>query len=346
MEGTTGTMAVISPEHVGTDGLVGQGPTRRKVETSVAKWLLMVAALIAGGTIVLMVIFVFLEAIPLIQHSGFSWLWGKEWDVALQDAYSEELWKFGVLPLIVGTMLTTTGAVIMAGVIGMGASVFLAELGPKKIRGPVETMVRLLAGVPSVVFGLIGLTILVPWVQKTFVTDAVLLRYSDIPLDGSGLGVAIAVLTFMILPFFVTVATDSLRAVPQRYRDGGLAIGLSPWRTVTRIVIPAATPGITAGLVLAAARAIGEAIAISMVGGALAFIPRIGDGPIALLEPLRTMAAAIVENGETMNVAPIQSVLFALAALLLLGSLLLSVLARIVFARLQRRMGVVSDREI
>jgi phosphate transport system permease protein len=222
----------------------------------------------------------------------------------------------------------------------------LAELGPLWLRRPVEALVRLLAGIPSVVFGLIGLTVVVPWVQRTFVSDELMLRHSDVPLDGSGLGVAILVLTFMILPFFVTVATDSLRAVPSRYRDGGLALGLSPWRSVTRIVIPAATPGIVAGLVLAAARAIGEAIAISMVGGAIAFIPRIADGPVALLEPLRTMAAAIVENGETMNVEPIQAVLFALATLLLLASLGLSLFARVVFARLQRRMGVVSDRAI
>ncbi len=346
MGGTTGATALSHAEQVGMDGLVGDGPLRRKLETSIAKWLLLLASVIAASTVLLLIVFVVGQAIPLIQHSGFSWLWGMDWDVALQEAFSEEIWVFGVLPLIVGTLLTTTGAVIMAGVIGMGASVFLAELGPKRIRRPVETLVRLLAGVPSVVFGLIGLTVVVPWVQRTFISDELLLKYSDIPLDGSGLGVAIIVLTFMILPFFVTVATDSLRAVPQRYREGGLAIGLSPWRTVTRIVIPAATPGVTAGLVLAAARAIGEAIAISMVGGALAFIPKISDGPVMLLSPLRTMAAAIVENGETMNVAPIQSVLFALAAVLLLSSLSLSLLARVVFARLQRRMGVLSDREI
>ena len=159
---------------------------------------------------------------------------------------------------------------------------------------------------------------------------------------------AIVVLTFMILPFFVTVATDSLRAVPRSYVDGGLALGMTRWRTIMRIQLPTAAPGLIAGLVLAAARGIGEAIAISMVAGAIAFMPNFAHGPLyMLLEPIRSMASAIVENGgEAMDVPSIAAALFGLATLLLAFSITLSMIARWAFGLFSRRMGVVSDRNL
>jgi phosphate transport system permease protein len=171
---------------------------------------------------------------------------------------------------------------------------------------------------------------------------------TEIPIAGSCLLAGISILAFMILPFFVTVATDSLRSVPRSYIDGGLALGMTRWRTVWRIQLPAATPGLIAGLVLAAARGIGEAIAISMVAGAIAFIPNLAHGPLyLLLEPIRTMASAIVENGgEAMDVPAMAAALFGLATLLLLFSITLSLAARWAFTFFSRRMGVVTDRTL
>ncbi len=250
-------------------------------------------------------------------------------------------------PLVVGTVITTAGALFFAGLIGIGCAIFLAMLAPEWLGRPVEAVVRLLSGIPSVVFGLIGLTVVVPWIQSTFITDTLANKFPDVPLDGTSYLAAVIVLTFMILPFFVTVATDALRAVPASYRLGGLAVGMTEWRTITRLVVPSATPGLVAGLVLAAARAVGEAIALAMVAGSLAHIPELGHGLVALLEPLRTMASAIVDNGESLAAVPeVQAALFGLALLLLGFSLALSVAARVAFGWFSKRMGLVSERRV
>jgi ABC-type phosphate transport system permease subunit len=150
----------------------------------------------------------------------------------------------------------------------------------------------------------------------------------------------------MIVPFVVAVSADAMRAVPDSYRLGGLALGLTRWRTIVKLVIPPALPGIIAGTVLAAARGVGEAIAMAMVAGALANIPRLSRGLVALLEPVRTLASAIVENGEGMSVPQVEAALFSLGATLLLISIAMSIAARVAFQRLKTRAGVASDRVV
>jgi len=171
---------------------------------------------------------------------------------------------------------------------------------------------------------------------------------TDIPLDGASLAAAVLVLTFMILPFFTSVAVDSLRAVPRHYSDGSLALGLSKWRTITKVQVPAAVPGLLAGAVLASGRAIGEAIAISMVSGSIAFIPTLKYGlQYFPFMPIRTLASTLVENGgETMSVPNIRVALFGLAALLLIWSLLLSVTARLLIGWYSKRMSVSTGRSL
>jgi ABC-type phosphate transport system permease subunit len=158
----------------------------------------------------------------------------------------------------------------------------------------------------------------------------------------------VVVLSFMILPFFVTVATDSLRAVPRSYVNGGLALGMQRWRAITRIQVPAAAPGLLAGAVLAAARAIGEAIALSMVAGSIAFIPSFEWGlKYFPFMPVRTMASAIVETGgEAMSIPEIEAALFGLAALLLFASLSLSLIARWVVDWYGKRISLASGRSL
>jgi len=156
------------------------------------------------------------------------------------------------------------------------------------------------------------------------------------------------VLAFMILPFFVTVAADSLRAVPRSYVEGGLALGMNRWRSITRIQVPAAAPGLLAGAVLASARAIGEAIALSMVAGSIAFIPSLEWGlKYFPFMPVRTMASAIVETGgEGMSIPLIQNALFGLAALLLAASLSLSLIARWIVNWYGRRLSLDTGRSL
>lgn len=303
--------------------------------------LLASATIFSGAVVLLIVFFVVRQAIPVFAHEGLGFLLRSDWDRALEKAWVDPTyWEFGALPVILGTLMTTVGALVTTLALGMGCAVFLAELAPRRLVGPFQSLVRLLSGIPSVVFGLIGLSVFVPLVREMFVSDAMTVKYADVPLDGQSLLVGIIVLTFMILPFFVTVATDSMRSVPESYKLGGLALGMSRWRTITRLVIPPALPGILAGLILAAARAVGEAIALSMVAGSLSNVPSPGHGLVFFLEPVRTMASTIVENGEALAVHSIESAMFGLGTLLLFSSLALSLAARLAFAWFQKRMGM------
>ena len=305
------------------------------------------AAIFSGLVVTFLIFFVVQRAWPVFHSEGLRFVTSGGWDGQLEDSWNGSAF-FGVRELIAGSVFSTFGALILSLVLGLGCAIFLSELAPLWLKRPFETLVQLLAGIPSVVFGLVGLMVVVPFISDHVVPGNSGDVVTEIPVNGSCLLAAIAVLGFMILPFFVTVATDSLRAIPRSYIDGGLALGMTRWRTITRIQLPAAAPGLVAGLVLAAARGIGEAIAISMVAGAIAFIPTLAHGPLyMLLEPIRTMASAIVENGgEAMDVPAMAAALFGLASLLLLMSVALSLAARWSFTLFNRRMGVVSDRAL
>lgn len=323
-------------------------PPARSRGDRIMRPLLLSSAIFSGSVVALVVFFVFQRALPVLLRQPLAFVLRGGWDQQLEDAWSGAKVVFGAKPLILGTAYSTLGATLLALVLGLGCAIFLAELAPAWLRRPLESIVQLLAGIPSVVFGLVGLSVVVPFITDRIVPANAADVYTDIPLDGSSLLAAIVVLSFMILPFFITVAVDSLEAIPRSYLDGGLALGMSRWRTITRIQIPAATPGLLAGLVLASARAIGEAIAISMVGGAIAYLPNLQAGPLyALLMPIRTMASAIVESGgEAMEVPSIGAALFGLAAILLIVSLLLSLFARSSFVWFNRRMSVETGRHV
>jgi phosphate transport system permease protein len=248
------------------------------------------AAVFSGLVVTFLIFFIVQRAWPVFHAEGLRFITSGGWDQQLEDSWSGGAF-FGVRPLIVGTMLSTLGALVVSCVLGLGCAIFLSELAPPWIKRPLETVIQLLAGIPSVVFGLVGLMVVVPFIADRLVPDNSGSVVTEVPINGSNLLAAIVVLGIMILPFFVTVATDSLRAIPRSYTDGGLALGMTKWRTITRIQLPAAAPGLVAGLVLAAARGVGEAIAISMVAGAIAFVPTLAHGPFyMLLQPIRTMA--------------------------------------------------------
>lgn len=337
-------------------GTVGHAHERRSSLTTAprkhpAEWLarpLLFAAAVASGAAVLLVIgFVFAHAWPIFARQAWAFVSTGGWDTQLEDAWSSTHVVFGALPLLLGTALTTVGAIAVSVTVGLGCAIVIAELAPPVVRTPLETVVQLLAGIPSVVFGLVGLSVVVPFLTRLVPPDAVD-KVVDVPLEGASLLAGSVVLSLMILPFFVTVAVDSLRAVPRPYLDGGLALGMRRWRVITRIQVPSAMPGLLAGAVLAAARGIGEAIALSMVAGSIAFIPTFKYGlQYFPFMPVRTMASAIVETGgEAMSVPAIEAALFGLAALLLLGSLGLSLSARSIVAWYGRRMSLDTGRSL
>lgn len=301
---------------------------------------LKVTTVAAAAFVLLVAFYVLREGVPALVFQGTSFVTSGGWDYDLASAWEDPSFaSFGARPLIAGTILSTCLSLLACLVVGVGTAVFLAELAPDKVRAPVEALVQLLAGIPSVVFGLVGVSVVVPWITENIVPENAWEVVPDLPIDGASLAAAVAVLSVMILPFFVSVATESLRSVPRAYVNGGLALGLTPWRTIWKIQLPAAAPGLLAGLVLAAARAIGEAIALSMVAGSLAATPGFANGPLYfLLTPVRTMASAIVETGgEAMSIGPIADALFGLATLLLVFSVVLSLTARVAFAWYARR---------
>lgn len=315
--------------------------TRYSVWEQIVEKSLLLATIISSTAFLFIIFFIVRKALPVLQYNGIDFLINSGWDQNVNNAWESEtpLWKFGALPLIAGTFLSTGGALLLTFFLGTGCAIFLAELSPPAIRRPVEAIVRLLAGIPSVVFGLIGLLLVVPFIMNTLISNELMTEYIKIaiPLDGSSLIAGIVVLSFMILPFFITVATDALRSVPKTYKEASLALGVTDWRTITKVIIPVATPGIITGIILASARAVGEAIALSMVAGSMSLIPDPSHGLVFFLEPIRTMASAIVDYKETMGEATTESALFAVGSILLLISLLLSLAARFTFTWFQKR---------
>lgn len=310
---------------------------------------LLAATVFSGLVVTLVAVFVLQKGLPALSHSGLAFLTNGGWDGNLESAWEDTgNVIFGARPLIAGSLLSTLFALAFTLVLGTGSAIVITELAPGWLRRPVEAVVQLLAGVPSVVFGLVGFALVVPFVTDHVLPADAFDKVPNIPYDGQSLLAAVIVLTFMILPFFVSVASDSLRAVPSALSAGARALGITRWRTIARVQIPVALPGLMAGAVLAAARAIGEAIALSMVAGALALTPGFAHGPLYFaLTPIRTMASAIVDTGgEAMSIPAIEGALFGLATLLLALSLCLSLLARWAYAWSAKKLNLTNDRDV
>lgn len=299
----------------------------RRAETALGA----VAALVLV-TVLGMLLYVFKEAYASFESNGLSWFGspGKEGvDSQLSDIFNSSAeastYKIGTWPLIVGTVLTTAGAVAAGLVVSILTAIFIVEFAPDSVRRILEPAVRLLAAVPSVIYGLLGLLILVPFVVNTLVTDGAKESVAYVvQLTGASLLVATIVLALMITPIMTAIITDALRSVPGSWREGSIALGVNSWRTIAAITVRAARPAIIAAAVLATGRAIGEAIMLSMVSGSTGFAPNPLDGWLFFLEPVRPLAATIVENSEGLSVKPFGETLYAMAAVLLVSTMLLS----------------------
>jgi phosphate ABC transporter permease protein PstC len=335
----------IGEQQLAKPSFIGARASAQSVTEQAVQIALLVATLFSASVVILVFIFVIKGAMPAISHNGLGLIFNAGWDEQLRAAFHGEAWTFGLRELIFGTAATTVGALVLAFVIGLASAIVLVEYAPVSVSRPLESVVRLLAGFPSVVFGLIGIAVLAPWVGKTLITDKLQTNYQFIS-TGQCLLTAIIVLTFMIMPFFVSVAVDSLRAVPQAYRLAGYALGMPRWRVATRIVLPSASAGVLAGLVLAAARGVGEAVALAMVSGATAHIPKLSSGLFALLEPVRTLAAGIISNGDASSNPKILSAMYACAALILMTTVVLSIIARLITSSFAKRMNLMKESAV
>ncbi|MCL6636255.1 MAG: phosphate ABC transporter permease subunit PstC [Peptococcaceae bacterium] len=306
---------------------------------------LLAFTILSGILIFFIVFFVFTKALPVFRANGISFILSGGWDEQFVNAWlapaDQPSWQFGALPLIAGTVYTTAGALLIALPLGLGCAIFLVEMCPFWLRKPLKSTVRLLAAIPSVIYGLLGLLVVVPLISDKLISDELSLRMINVcVLDGTSLLAGMIVLSMMIVPIFIALAADALSAVPRRYKEASLSLGVSHWRTIVRIILPAARKGILAGAILATGRAVGEAIALSMVSGSVAHLPSIYHGPVFFLEPVRTLASTIVDNSEGLSVATCESALFACASFLLVSCILLSLFARVVAGGMQRGGGV------
>ncbi|MGP0101668.1 MAG: PstC family ABC transporter permease [Solirubrobacteraceae bacterium] len=290
-------------------------------------------SLLVCVVVVAMAVFVATKAWPIFQHNGLSWLLGggdleKEINrmTAATTNPSAAVFHLRVWPLIYGTLLTTAFALVLGLTIAVLSSVFIVELAPARLRRVVIPMVRLLASVPSVIYGLIGILVLVPFVGNHVITTHEKESVQNVvQLTGAGLGVTVVILTVMITPIMIALICEALASVPSSWREGAVALGLNPLRAVRAVTLRAIRPAIVAAAVLATARALGEAVMIQMVSGGKFFTPKPVDGVIFFFEPLRTLASAIVDYRDGVGSPALGATVYAGALLLLFSAFVLSV---------------------
>ncbi len=298
----------------------------RRVELALGAVASTVLLLCAG-----MVVFVVLKAWPSFEANGLGWFASASTDEQLGEIFKspsnpdQYVYEFGAWALIWGTLLTSGLAVVIGVVFAVFTAVFIVEFAPSKVNRVLVPTVRLLAAVPSVVYGLIGILVLVPLAAEVLVTTE---RKESVAyfvqLTGACWLVAAVILSIMIVPIMISITVDALRAVPRSWTEGAAALGVNRWRVITTISVRAARPAIIAGMILASARALGEAIMLSMVAGSAAWAPNPLDGFTFFLEPVRPLASTVVESAEGLSVEPFGQTIYAIAAVLLVSSAFLS----------------------
>lgn len=242
------------------------------VET-VVHALFLLFGLVAVGCVLIITVYLVVSGIPAIRKIGLvPFLFGKTWASTAAEP------QYGILPFILTSIYGTAGAIVLGVPVGFLTAVYLAKVAPKRVKDVMQTAVSLLAGIPSVVYGLVGMLVLVPGIRKVF----------HLP-DGASLLAAIIVLAVMILPSIIKVSVTALEAVPREYEDASLALGATPIETYFKVSVPAAKSGIAAAVVLGVGRAIGEAMAVMMVSGNAANMP-------SLFQSVRFLTTAVASE--------------------------------------------------
>ena len=258
--------------------------------------------LVTVGCVLLITIYLIVSGIPAIRKIGLvPFLFGKVW-----ASTSKTNPQYGILPFILTSVYGTAGAIVLGVPIGFFTAVYLAKLAPPQLKSILSSAVSLLSGIPSVVYGLVGMLVLVPGIRKLF----------HIP-DGASLLAAIIVLAIMILPSIIKVSVTALEAVPKEYEDASLALGATPVETYLRVSVPAARSGIAAAVVLGVGRAIGEAMAVMMVSG------NAPNLPTSLFESVRFLTTAVASEMSYSSGLQ-QQALFSIALVLFLFIMLIN----------------------
>lgn len=279
------------------------------IETIIEKSIILIA-FSTVAVLFLITLFIFKEGTPFLAQYGLSrFLTGSVW-LPAEDT-------FGIFPMIVGSICVTIGALIVGVPLGVGTAIYLVEFSNKRVRNIIKPTIELLAGIPSVVYGFIGIMVLSPWIR--------------IHLGGSGLSILTAsiVLGIMILPTIISISMDSLSALPPAYKEGSIALGATTWQTVVMVLLPGAKSGILAGIILGMGRAVGETMAVIMIAGNAIRVPT------SIYDSVRTLTSNIaLEMGYALGMH--RAALFANAVILFAFIMILNTVAILIIKKRRR----------
>ena len=275
--------------------------SRKRLLEDTVHGIFLILGLITVGCVLLITVYLVISGIPAIREIGLvKFLFGKTWDSSAAEP------QFGILPFILTSVYGTAGAILLGVPVGFFTAVYLAKAAPVRLKSVVSQAVSLLAGIPSVVYGLVGMLVLVPGIRKIFHVA-----------DGASLLAAILVLAVMILPSIIKVSVTALESVPREYEDASLALGATPTETWFRVSVPAAKSGIAAAVVLGVGRAIGEAMAVMMVSGNVANLP-------SLFQSVRFLTTAVASEMAYAGAGLQRQALFSIALVLYLFIMLIN----------------------
>ena len=275
--------------------------SRKRLLENTVHGIFLILGLITVGSVLLITVYLVISGIPAIREIGpVKFLFGKTWDSSAAEP------QFGILPFILTSVYGTAGAILLGVPVGFFTAVYLAKAAPTRLKSVVSQAVSLLAGIPSVVYGLVGMLVLVPGIRKVFHVA-----------DGASLLAAILVLAVMILPSIIKVSVTALESVPREYEDASLALGATPTETWFRVSVPAAKSGIAAAVVLGVGRAIGEAMAVMMVSGNVANMP-------SLFQSVRFLTTAVASEMAYAGAGLQRQALFSIALVLYLFIMLIN----------------------
>ena len=280
----------------------------RKFKEFLIEKLILICGLACIFFVVLIFLFLLKEGLAVFKIvSPTKFLLGHKWYPISEPP------QLGILPLILGSLLVTLGAAVISVPIGVASAIYIAEVAPLKLKEILKAGIELLAAIPSVVLGFIGMVTLVPWVKSMF----------HIPTGLTALSGSI-MLAFMAMPTIVSIAEDALYSIPKSYKEGALALGATHWQAIWRVMLPAASSGILAAVMLGLGRVIGETMAVMMITGNSAIIPH------SILQPVRTLTATIAaEMGEAVVGSEHYFALFAIGIVLFVISFAINVTADI-----------------
>jgi phosphate transport system permease protein len=287
----------------------------RKLKETILEKAIAIMSFFSIVILILILIFLINSGIPLFKT------------VSLKEFFLSSLWRpisepprFGIVPLVLGSLLVTFGAVLIGVPLGVGCAVYIAEVAGERAKEYFKVLVELIAGIPSVVLGFIGMVVLSSWVRNLF----------DLPTGLTAFTGAVT-LAFMVVPTIATLSEDAINAVPKEYISASLALGATRWQTICRVIIPSSASGIFAAILLGFGRAIGETMVVMMVCGNAAVIPH------GFFEPVRTLTATIAsEMGETVRGSEHYYALFAVGLVLFTISFSINLIADIVLRRKAR----------